>query len=73
MKIIARAYATKRECSVQEISELWLNKIFPKVIILNSNLPEKHLKIFKKKADTDELPDDSVGLFQRNMLDRFLD
>ena len=33
MKAIARAYATKRECSVQEavylvIPELWLRKIF---------------------------------------------
>ena len=46
MKAIARAYATKRECSVQEavylvIPELWLRKIFPKVIFLNSNLPEE--------------------------------
>ena len=37
MKAIARAYATKRVCSVQEavylvMPELWLRKIFPKVI-----------------------------------------
>lgn len=46
--------------------------MFPRVIFLNSNLPKKH-KIFKKKADIDELPDDSTDLFQRNMLDRYLD
>ena len=46
MKAIARPYATERECSVQEavylfMAELWLRKIFPKVIFLNSNLPGK--------------------------------
>ena len=63
MKAIARAYDTKRECSVQEavylvMPELWLHKIFPAVIFLNSNTPEKHYKIFKKKNEIDELPDD---------------
>ena len=52
--------------------ELWLCKMLPRVIFLNSNLPKKH-KIFKKKADIDELPADSTDLFQRNMLDRYLD
>ena len=34
---------------------------------------EKRYKIFKKKAETDELPDDSTDIFQRNMLDRCID
>ena len=46
MKTTAQAYATKRECFVQEavylvMPELRLSKIFPKVIFLYSNLPEK--------------------------------
>ena len=78
MKAIAKAYITKRECSVQEavyliMPELWLCKIFPRVIFLNSNLPEKRFRIFKKKAKIDELPDDSTDIFQRNILDRYLD
>ena len=78
MKAIAKAYLTKRECSVQEavyhiLPELWLQKIFPKVIFLNSNLPEKRYKIFKKKCQIDELLEDSTEIFQRNMLDRYLD
>ena len=78
MKAIARAYATKRECSVQEavylvIPELWLRKIFPAVIFLNSNIPEKLYKIFKKKDEIDELPDDSTDIYQRNILDRYID
>ena len=49
MKTIARAYATKRECSVQEavchaMPELWLRKAFPVVIYANSNIPELWLR-----------------------------
>ena len=78
MKAIAKAYSTKTECSVQEalyhiLPELWLRKIFPKVIFLNSNMPEKRYRIFQKKCQIDEPPEDSTELFQRNMLDRYLD
>ena len=30
----------------------------------NSNMPEKRYKIFKKKDEIDELPDDSTDIFQ---------
>ena len=78
MEAIARAYATERECSVQEavyivMPELWLRKIFPAAIFLNSNMPKKRYKIFKKKDEIDELSNDSTDLFQRNMLDRYVD
>ena len=36
------------------------------------NLPKKRYRIFKKKAETDDLPDDSTDTFQRNMLDYYL-
>ena len=36
--------------------ELWLHKIFPRFIFLNSNPPEKSYRVFKKKAEIDELP-----------------
>ena len=54
MKAIARAYATKRECSVQEavylvMPELWLRKTSPKVLFLNSNIPEKRLEYSETK------------------------
>ena len=78
MKATAKAYPTKRECFVQKavyyiLPELWLRKIFPKVIILNSNMPEKRYRIFKRKCQIGELPEDSTEIFQRNMLDRYLD
>ena len=78
MKAVARAYATKRECSVQEavyllMPELWLRRVFPGVVFLNSNVPAKRYRIFKMKSEIDELPSDSTDIFQQNMLDRYLD
>ena len=54
MRSIARVYATKRECSVQEavyllMSELWLRKTFPGVVFANSNLPENRFRICRSK------------------------
>ena len=72
MKAIARDYATKKKCSVQEavylvMPELWLRKTFPKVLFLNSNIPEKRYRIFRNKGEIDELPEDRTDIFQRNM------
>ena len=53
--------------------ELWLRKKSPKVIFLNSNLPEKRYRGFRDKESFDELPEDSRDIFQRNMLDRYID
>ena len=69
IKAIARVYATKMEYSVQEamylfMLQLWLRKIFPKEVFLNSNSPDKRYEIFKKKNEIDVLPDDSTDLFQ---------
>ena len=76
MRSIARAYANKRECSVQEavyilMPELWLRKTFPGVIFANSNLPEKRFRICRSKEEIDELPEDSTDIFKRNMIDRY--
>ena len=73
MKAIDRAHAAKMECFVQEaaclvIPELWLRKIFLKVIFLNTKLPEKQYKILKQKNVID-----STDLFQRNIFNRYLD
>lgn len=68
MKTICKVYATKKECSVQEarylvISELWLRKIFPKVLILNSNNSEKRGRKFQNEEEIDKLPEDSTYIF----------
>ena len=51
MNAIAQTYAFNQECSVQEavyhcLPELWLRRVFPGVIYANTNIPEKHCKIF---------------------------
>ena len=78
MRAIPKAYSKKTECSVQEavyllMPEFWLRKTFPKVIFLNSNVPEKRYSMFRSKGDLEGLPGDSTDVFQRNMLDRYLD
>ena len=78
MKSIAHAYASKRECSVQEavyhiMPELWLRKIFPGVIYANSNLPEKRMRMVISEKEIAELPDDSTDIYKRNMIDRYID
>ena len=78
MKAVARAYITKRECSVQEavyhvMPELWLRKTFPCVIFANSNLPENRFKICRSEEEIKELPADSTDIFKRNVIDRYQD
>lgn len=75
MKSVARAYVTKRECSIQEavyhvMPELWLRKSFPAVIFANSNIPENRYKVCCSEEEIKELPEDSIDIFKRNMLDR---
>ena len=77
MLTIAKAYSSRRECSVQEavyhvMPELWLRKTFPKVIFANSNLPENRYRMCKSEEEL-RLPLDSTDIFKRNMLDRYMD
>ena len=78
MKSVASAYVNKRECSIQEcvyhiLAGQWLRKTFPGVIFANSNLPENRYRICRNKKDISELPEDSTGIFKRNMIDRYID
>lgn len=78
MRIIAKAFSTKRECSVQEavylvMPELWLRKTFPAVLFANSNMPEMRYRMCRSKEEIDELPEDSTDVFKKNMIDRYMD
>ena len=78
VRSIARAYVTKRECSVQEsvylvMPELWLRKSFPGKVFANSNLPENRYRMCLSKNEIDELAEDSCEVRKRNMIDRYLD
>ena len=75
MKLIARAYASKRECIVQEavyhiMQELWLRKGFPLVLFANTNLPENRYRVCVCEKEIKQLPESSTDIFQKNMLDR---
>ena len=43
------------------------------MIFLNSIIPGKRYKIFRRKEDLDKLPGGSTDVVQRNMLDSYLD
>ena len=47
--------------------------MFPRVTFLNTNMPEKRYLMLRDKEDLDELPENSTDIFQRNMLNRYLD
>ena len=69
VKNVAHAYATKRECSVEEIlyqvmPEYWLYKIFPAVIYANSNIPEKRVKIMLIQNKVNDVLDEATAIFK---------
>ena len=71
MKSIARAYATKRECSVQKATyyvmpELWLGNCSPVVIFANSNLPESRYRMYLSEEEIRELPEDIINVYQKD-------
>ena len=75
MKSVAYTYPNKRKCSIQEcvyciLSGEWLRKIFPGVEFASSNLPEKRYRIFISEEQISELPQESINIFKRNMIDR---
>ena len=77
MKSVAHAYSSKRECSLQEavyhiMPELWLGKVFPAVVNVNSNLPEKRVKRILNKNELHLLPEDSTDIYKRNMVSRYI-
>ena len=59
MKATAQAYASNRECSAQEavyhcLPELWLRKVFPGVILANTNIPENRFKTLRSQQEISE-------------------
>ena len=68
---------SKLECSIQEavyqvMPELWLRKVFPGVLYVNSNIPEKRVRMMWSKKEIFELPERSRDIYKRNMVSRYL-
>ena len=71
---IGAAFLSTREVSSQEcvyrcMLELWLKKIFPKTVFLNTNLPEKRVCATKTPNELNELDDDSTDIYKSNIIE----
>lgn len=51
--------------------ELWLRKIFPKTLFVNTDFPQNRLCIPKSQDDLEELEDDSIDIFKSNIIERY--
>lgn len=76
-KNIAKVCIAKRECSVEEavylpMPKLWLRKVFPKIKLLNSNLPGSCYRVFHTAEKISGLPEESINIFHKNMLDLYM-
>ena len=76
MKTIAHAYSSKRECFLQEAAyhvmpELRLRKVFPTVVNVNSNVPDKRVKLILSKKGLSLLTEDSTDICKINMVSRY--
>ena len=78
MKTIAKAYLNSGECSVQEavyhiLPELKLNRIFPTVYFVNTNLPEERIQVLLSEKELSELPDDSPNISKKSNIDSYVE
>ena len=56
--------------------ELWLTKVYEDLGVLynlyvNSNIPEKRVRMMLSKKEIFELPEDSTNIYKRNMVSRY--
>ena len=60
----------------QVMPELWLTKVYEDLGVLynlyvNSNIPEKRVRMMLSKKEISELPEDSTNIYKRNMVSRY--
>ena len=70
-----RVFSTGR--IYQVMPELWLRKVYEGLGVLynlyvNSNIPEKRVRMMLSKKEIFELPEDSTNIYKRNMVSRYL-
>ena len=58
-----------QECVYPCMSELWLRKIFPKTILVSTDLPQNRLRIPKSQDELEQLEDDSTDIFMSNIIE----
>ena len=60
----------------QVMPELWLTKVYEDLGVLynlyvNSNIPEKRVRMMLSKKEIFELPEDSTNIYKRNMVSSY--
>ena len=78
MKKIAYLFISTCQLSVQEVvynilPELWLRKYLPRILFINTNLPENRIGMIKSKEELEVLSDDTTDVFKQNIIDRYMD
>ena len=76
LKKIGAAFLSTREVSSQEcvyrcMPELWLRKIFPATVFVNTNPPEKRIRVTKSHQELENLDDESTDIFKSNIIERY--
>lgn len=76
LRKIGAAFLSTREVSSQEcvyrcMPELWLRKIFPATVFVNTDLVDKQVQNTKTKQELNDLDDESTDIFKSNIFKRY--
>ena len=71
MQKLAVSFLNSREISVQEavyrsLPMLWLRRVSPKVVFINTNIPDERIRKLRPKKELEMLSPDSDDIFLRN-------
>ena len=73
---IGAAFLSSREVSSQEcvyrcMAKLWLRKVFPKTIFVNTKFSDKLLWVTRSQQELDELDDESTDIYKSNIIEQY--
>lgn len=74
LRKISAAFLSTREVSSQEcvyrcMPELWLRKIFPSTVFVNTDLANKRARVAMMKQELNELDDKSTDIFKSSIIE----
>ena len=76
LKLVAKAYLSKKECFVQEAVNLFCQnegyeKIFPDVYFVNTSLSEERVQVLLSEKEVRKLTDDSANILKKTNIDYY--
>lgn len=51
--------------------KLWLRKVFPKTIFVNTKFSDKLLRVARSQQELDELDDESTDIYKSNIIEQY--